>query len=156
MNTVQYTMYQPTAGEIAHVTASAARRHPQLASRIDKAADILTAGLQLEPVAWEVRNVVHWRIASQSYKGAYIIAVAAYMKVLANRFNADVRARAIDLGILPDGTFNAYAKRLGIVHIRKIGSAYTFADQASAVRYSLWLAAQPVAVGVPVAATVAA
>jgi hypothetical protein len=177
-------LYNPTGAEILGVTASAKRRHPHMATRIDKAQAILTAGLQLEPVAWEVRNVARWRIASQSHGGAYIvngqccpcqdsraphvgherrckhsIAVNFYTKILTNHFNADVRARGIDLGILPDATFNAYAKGMGHVHVRRLGTAYVFCDAASMVRYSIWLAAQqPVAVEWPMAskATVAA
>lgn len=176
------SLYHPTTPEIAHVTASAKRRHPECASRLDKAADILSAGLSLEPVAWQKRNVVHWHIASQSHGGAYIvagthcpcqdsraphvcngrfckhsIAVSLYMKVLCNRLNDSIQAREIDLGICVDGTFNAYAKGLGFVHVRKMGSAYIFADMASAVRYSLWLAAQqPVAIDLPVTFALAA
>lgn len=176
------TLYQPTTAEIQKVAASAKHRHPECSSRLDKAAEIVASGLQLEPVAWDVRNVVHWHIASQSHAGAYIVvnthcpcqdtraphvcngrfckhatAVSLYMKILANRFNDDVRARQIDLGICTDGTFNAYARRLGFCHVRKMGSAYVFADQASAVRFSLWLAAQqPIPVDMPVAFAVAA
>lgn len=182
MSLPQITLYQPTTIEISKVAQSAQRRHPECASRIDKAADILAAGLTLEPVAWEKRNVPHWRIASQSNGGAYIvtacgcpcqdskapvvargrrckhvIAVSLYLKVLSNRFNATVQAREIDLGILPDGTFNAFAPRMGHVHVRKVGSAYVFCDMASAVRFSMWLAAQqPIATEWPVAVAVSA
>ena len=165
-------IFRPSAVEVLKVTESAKRRHPDCASRIDKAAEIVAGGLQLEPVAWEARNVPHWKIGSQSHGGAYIvtacgcpcqdkgaprvaggrrckhvIAVSLYLKLLANRLNAHIRAREIDLGILPDATFNAWAKRMGHVHLCKIGTAYAFVDMASAVRFSLWLATQqPVAV----------
>jgi hypothetical protein len=66
-------LYQPTAVEIVKVAQSAKRRHPECASRIDKAAAIITSGLQLEPVGWELRNVVRWHVASQSHGGAYIV-----------------------------------------------------------------------------------
>lgn len=174
-------LYQPTSSEIAKVAASAKHRHPELATRIAKAADIITGGsLQLETVGWKRAQLARWRISSQSNNGAYVvtssgcpcrdsrapivargrrckhvIAVSLYAKILANRFNADIRAREIDLGILPDGTFNAYAKGLGIVHLRKLGTAYVFVDMASAIRYSMWLAArQPIAVEWPTTATV--
>ena len=183
--TAPVVIYQPTVAEVCGVTASAAHRWPTLANRIGKAGDILLSGaLTLEPVAWEVRCGVHWHIKSQTHdKAAYIvpghsmscpcqdraphaygtrfckhaIAVASYGKILRNHFNADVRNREIDLGILPDGTFNAYASRLGICHIRKSGATYDFVDAASAVRYSLWLAAQqqPVPVEWPIAQDVA-
>lgn len=161
-------LYQPSAVEILNVAASAKRRHPDCASRIDKAGEIISTGnLTLDAVAWEVRQLARWHVKSQSGNGSYIItslscpcrdsrapfthhtrcckhsiSVALYTKILANRFNDDVRSRNIDLGICVDGTFNAYARRLGFVHVRKVGTAYVFADAASAVRYSLWLAAQ--------------
>jgi hypothetical protein len=182
MNTKHYSIYQPTAAEIAHVTKSAARRHPDMAARIHKAQDLLLSGaLQLDATAWDLRQLARWRIASQSHGGAYVVvglacpcqdsrapkvganrcckhsmAVSLYAKILRNHLNADIRAREIDLGILPDGTFNAYAKRLGHVHLCKNGTTYDFADAASMVRYSIWLAAQPIAVAWPVAHTVAA
>jgi hypothetical protein len=178
-------LYQPTAVEIVKVAESAKRRHPECASRIDKAASILTGGLQLEPVAWEVRNVVRWHVASQSHGGAYIvvglacpcqdsrapmvcngrfckhaIAVALYMKILRNHVNANIRRREIDLGILVNGEFHAYADkgRMGYVQMARLackacslqdrpvrkrsecGTTYTFVNAASAVHYSLWLA----------------
>jgi hypothetical protein len=171
-------LYQPTAEEVEKVAASAKRRHPELASRIDKAADIIASGsLQLEALGWKRAQLARWRIASQSHGGAYVvttcgcpcqdnrapvvahsrrckhtIAVSLYLKVLANHLNANIRAREIDLGILPDGTFNAYAKGMGIVHLRKLGSAYVFVDMASAVRFSMWLAVeQPIAIEWPTA-----
>ena len=172
----QITLYAPTSTEIAKVVASAARRHPQLASRLSKAQDILSGGLQLEPTAWQLRNVARFRIASQSNRGAYNVttsgcgcqdkrvqyckhaaAVNLYMKILANRLNADIRNREIDLGVLPDGTLNCYAPRMGHVHVRKVAGAYVFCDAASAIRYSLHLAArQPISVEWPVAIEVAA
>lgn len=174
-------LFQPTISEIEKVAASAKRRHPECASRIDKAADIIASGsLQLEALGWKRAQLARWRIASQSGNGAYVvtssgcpcrdsrapivargrrckhtIAVSLYMKVLANHLNANIRAREIDLGILPDGTFNAYAKGLGIVHLRKLGTAYVFTRMESAIRYSMWLAArQPIAVEWPTTATV--
>jgi hypothetical protein len=172
-------LYAPSPVEIMSAAASAKRRHPALASRIDKAAAMLLDGsLQLNELAWSKCQLVQWRVASQTGKGAYVIinracpcrdsrhndtsyckheiAANLLMKVLRNRFNADIRAREIDLGILPDGTFNAWAPKLGIVAARKLGTVYTFADDASAIRYSIWLAAQPVAVEWPVSVAVAA
>lgn len=166
----QLALYRPTIAE------SAKRRHPAFAARIEKASTILDGDLQLDQLAWDMRNVVRWRIASQSHSGAYIvcglhcpcqdsraqvvgntrfckhaIAVALYMKLLRNHFNGDVRRREIDLGILPDGPFNAYAPKLGICHIRKNGTTYDFADSASAVRYAIWVAAEQAAPqGLPV------
>jgi hypothetical protein len=121
--------------------------------------------LQLDALAWDLRQLARWKIASQSHAGAYIvyglacpcedsrakqhdgaklckhvIAVANYLKILRCHLNADIRGREMDLGILPDGTFNAYAKGMGHVHLCKRGTTYDFADAASAVRYSLWLA----------------
>jgi hypothetical protein len=80
------------------------------------------------------------------------------MKILRNHVNADIRARRIDLGILVNGEFHAYADkgRMGYVQMRRTGTTYDFADVASAVRYSLWAAQQPIPVEWPVAATVAA
>ena len=112
-------LYQPTAVEIVKVAQSAKRRHPECASRIDKAQDILLDGsLQLDSAAWEVRNVARWHVASQSHGGAYIvvgmscpcqdsrapmvcnirlckhaIAVSLYMKVLRNHVNANIFRR---------------------------------------------------------------
>lgn len=172
MNTKNYNIYVPTEAEIVHVTTSAARRHPELASRIEKAAAILLDGaLQLDALAWDVCQVARWKVASQSGKGAYVIvnggcpcydaringaahckhgiAVASYMKILRNHLNSNIQVREIDLGIVPDGTFNAWAKGLGHVHVRKNGATYDFCNAASAVRYSIWLAAQPVAVEWP-------
>lgn len=172
-------LYVPTLTEIMHAAASAKRRHPQLASRIDKAAELLAAGgLQLDAVAWERCQLPRWKVASQSGRGAYVIvnghcpcedshrhganckhaiALHLYMKVLRNRFNADVKARQIDLGILPDKSFTCYARKMGIVSARKLGPVYTFADDASAVRYSIWAATQqPVAVAWPLPAASAA
>ena len=177
----QLTLYRPTIAETERVAESAKHRHPAMAARIDKAATILDGDLELDQLAWDKRNVARWKVSSQSHAGAYVvcglhcpcqdsraqvinhtrfckhaIAVAMYQKILRNRFNADVRAREIDLGILPDGTFNAYATRLGMVHVRKVAGVYLFCDAASAVRYSIWLAAQqPVAVEWPVAQNVA-
>lgn len=153
-------LYAPSAAEITAVANSAKCRHPHLASRIDKAAELLTTGaLQLDAAAWDVRQLVRWKVASQSGKGSYVvcgtscpcqdkrtphckhaIAVTLLLKILNNRINADIRARDIDLGILPDHTFNAYANRLGMVHLRKLGMSYTFCDSASAVRFSMWAA----------------
>lgn len=158
-------LYVPSAVEVLNAANSAKRRHPQLAGRIDKARDLLVTGaLQLNELAWSKCQLVQWRIASQSGRGAYVVinnacpcndsrhngvsyckhAIAAhlYLKMLRNRFNADIRGRALDLGILPDGTFNAWAKKLDHVHVCKLGTVYTFADDASAVRYSMWAAAQ--------------
>lgn len=172
-------LYVPSLTEITHAANSAKRRHPQLASRIDKAAELLNAGsLQLNELAWTKCQLVQWRVASQTGKGAYVIINRAcpcqdsrrhdasyckheiasnlLMKILRNRFNADIRGRNIDLGILPDKTFNAYARKMGIVAARKLGTVYTFADDASAIRYAAWLAAQPVAVEWPVPVAVAA
>ena len=159
MNT-QILLYTPTVEEINSVVASAKRRHPALASRIDKAAEILLSGsLQLDVTAWDVRPVARFRVASQSGNGAYVvvglqcpcqdkratfckhvIATQLYMKILANRANTDIRSFDIELGILPDGTFNAWAKGMGYVQMKRAGSAYIFTDAASMVRYSLWLA----------------
>jgi hypothetical protein len=169
-------LYKPTTAEITHVTASARRRHPDMAQRIDKAAEILLNGdLTIQDLAWEGRSVVQWRIASQTHKGAYIIcglgcpcqdsraaklgnvrfckhaiAVASYLKILRNRLNADIRSRVLDLGILPDGTFNAWAKNMGIVSVVKDGSTYRFLNHTSAVHYSLWLAKREAAQAIPV------
>lgn len=157
-------LYVPTAVEIQTVAASAKRRHPALAGRIDKAAEILASGsLQLDPIAWDKCQVARWRIASQSGNGSYVvtsgtcpcqdkrtqwckhaIATQLYSKVVTNNLNVDIRGREIDLGILPDGSFNCYAKGLGVVHLRKVGPAYIFADAASMVRYSIWLAKRSV------------
>jgi hypothetical protein len=161
------TLYVPTSAEIAHVCESAERRWPALASRINKARDILLNGsLTVDPVAWEVRNVAHWRIASQTHAaGAYIIvglhcpcrdsrapmicngrfckhnmAVANYLKILRNHLNADIRNREIDLGILPNGEFHCYAKGIGYVQACRSGATYDFVGAASVVHYSLWLA----------------
>lgn len=163
-------LYQPTDAEISAVTTSAKHRHPELATRADKAAVIIAAGLQLDATAWERGQLARWRIASQSGNGAYVvcgtscpcqdkrapyckhsIAVALLLKVLANRINVCIRVREIELGILPDGTFNAYAPKLGHVHMYKVGSAYAFSDAASAVRYSMWTAKRD-AVSLPITA----
>lgn len=162
-------LYQPTVAEIVHVTESAKHRRPLFASRIDKARDILLDGsLQIEPAAWHRSNVVNWRIASQSHAGAYIlvglgcpcqdsraqklgnvrfckhsIAVASYLKILRNRFNADVRNRDIDLGVLGNGEFHAYGKYMGYVQVAKLGregETYTFINHAGAAHYAIWLA----------------
>lgn len=164
-------LFQPTISEIEKVAASAKRRHSECASRIDKAAEIIAGGsLQLETVGWENAQLARWRIASQSGNGAYVvtgsgcpckdsrapmvargrrckhvIAVSLYLKILANRINADIRSFNIELGILENGEFHAYGKRMGYVQLRKVGSAYVFVDMSSAVRYSLWLAQQPIA-----------
>lgn len=158
-------LYRPTPNEITSVVTSAKGRHPELATRLDKAAEIiLSGGLQLDAVAWERGQLARWRVASQSGKGAYVvtsdhcpcgdsrcngvsyckhsIAAHLYMKVLCNRVNVTIRNRDIDLGILEDSSFHAYAKGLGIVHMKKVGTAYAFVDAASAVRFSMWLAAQ--------------
>ena len=183
MSLPQPALYQPTDAEIIKVTASAKHRNPALASRIVKACDILLNGnLQLEPVAWEVGQHVRWHIASQSHSGAYIvcgvacpcqdmaapmvsgtrfckhgIAVASYLKILRTHLNANIFNRELDLGILPNGEFHAYGTRMGYVQCRKMGCAYNFINAASAVHYSLWLAAQrPLMVSWPVAAAVAA
>lgn len=176
-------LYRPTSAEILHVTESAKHRHGALASRISKAADILISGsLALEPVAWEVRQMVHWRIESQSHDGAYIvpgmhcpcqdsrapmvnlirfckhaIAIASYFKILRNHLNDDIKCFNVELGILSNKEFHGYAKGAGYMHIRKVcEGAYTFADSASAVRYAIWLATQqPVAVEWPVTVDVA-
>ena len=179
MNT-SIILYQPTASEIAHAVASAAHRHPELASRLDKAATLLVDGsLQLDTLAWNMRQLPRWKIASQSGKGSYVvcngacpcgdsrlngashckhaIAVALLAKVLRNRLNATIGAREIDLGILPNGEFNAWAKGMGMVQVRRNGCTYDFVDAASMVRFSLWLAAQqPVAVEWPTLVAVAA
>jgi hypothetical protein len=170
-------LYQPTSAEIVKVTASAAHRHPAFAARIDKAAAILYGDLQLDQLAWDMRNVVRWHIASQSHGGAYVVcglhcpcqdsrapminnvrtckhsmAVSFYMKILRTHVNVDIRNREIDLGILHTGEFHAYAGCMGYVQLRKSGIAYDFSDATSAVRYSLWLAAQqPLPVAWPVA-----
>lgn len=176
MNTKHYSIYQPTTAEITHVTASAARRHPDMAARIHKAQDLLLSGaLQLDATAWEVRNVARWRVASQSGNGIYVvvnhgcpcqdrrmefckhsIAVHLLLKILTNRLNADIRSFAVELGILENGEFHGYAKGAGYMQIRKLGTAYTFCDAASAIRYSIWLAAQPIPVAWPTLAQVAA
>lgn len=168
-------LYQPSSVEIMSVAASAAHRHPELAARLDKAAELLSASaLQLDATAWERCQLARFRIASQSHAGAYIvcglscpcedcrrnrvayckhaIAVSLYTKILTNRFNADVRQRILDLGVEDAVHLHAYAKRMGYVQVKRAGSAYIFSDAASAVRYSLWLAAQqPIAVNWPVA-----
>lgn len=166
-------LYVPSVTEIMHAANSAKRRHPELAARISKAADILVTGsLQLDAVAWQKCQLARWRVASQSGKGTYVvssghcpcedshrhgenckhsIALALYSKILRNHVNADIRARQIDLGILETGEFHAYAKRLGIVDMKRDGMTYTFCNAASAVRYSMWAATQPVAVEWPVA-----
>lgn len=178
-------LYQPTPAEISTAVASAARRHPELASRIEKAGEILRDGsLQLDQLAWDMRAMVRWKIASQSGRGTYVvvnggcpcqdnrashlngckcckhsIAVATYAKIMRNRLNATIHNREIDLGILHTGEFAAYAdnQRMGMVHLRKSGATYDFCETASMVRFSLWLAAQqPVAVEWPTSVTVAA
>jgi hypothetical protein len=125
----------------------------------------------LTPTAWDVRQVVRWHIASQSHNGAYIVvnggcpcddcrcnrvdyckhsvAVHLYRKIVTNRLNRNITAGVIEL----DESGNAYAKGMGIVTLAKHGSAYTFADSASLVRFSLWLAKQqqPIIVEWPVA-----
>lgn len=163
-------LFQPSSVEIQTVAASAKRRHPELSSRIDKAAGILTTGgLQLRQEAWELRSVPQWRINSQSHGGAYVvcglqcpcqdkrvkfckhaIAVSLYMKILANRLNQDIRRFDVELGILPDRTFTTYAKGLGICTLKKVGTAYTFTDPASAVRYAMYLAKREAAKAIPV------
>jgi hypothetical protein len=179
-------LYTPSADEINTVTASAKRRHPDLAARLDKAAELLHSGnVQLDPTPWERSQLARWVVPSQSGRGAYVVnrldcpcrdldaphvgrarcckhsmAVALLTKILTNRLNADIRAFNVELGILPNGEFQAYAhnRRMGCVQIRKMGArAYCFADAASMVHYSIHLAArQPVAVQWPTAAQVAA
>lgn len=179
MNAKNYNTYIPTRDEISRAVASAAHRHPELAARLDKAATLLVDGsLQLDQLAWDLRNVVRWKVASQSGKGVYVvvngacpcgdsrlngasyckhaIAVALLTKVLRNRLNATIGAREIDLGILPDGTFNAWAQALGHVQVKRDGVSYDFVDSASMVRFSLWLAAQPIIVTWPTSVAVAA
>jgi hypothetical protein len=60
-------------------------------------------------------------------------------------------AASIELGILVNGEFHAYGRRMGYVQLCKVGSAYTFTDMASAVHYSMWLAQKPIATEWPVA-----
>lgn len=158
-------LFQPLATEITKVAASAAHRHPAIAGRIAKAAELLLSGaLQLEPVAWQKGQDVRWHVASQSGRGAYVvcglhcpcqdsrahglhckhsIAISLYLKILANRLNVDLRIREIELGVWDMGQYSAYAKRMGIVQVTKLGrevEAYTFVSHASAAHYSLWLA----------------
>jgi hypothetical protein len=163
------TLYRPTLDEITRAAQSAAHRHPQLASRIQRATVIMEVGdVELEPVAWEVRQVARWRVASQSHKGAYVvvnghcpcddcrrnrvayckhsIAVHLYTKIVTNHLNAGICSGAIEMDALPGGNLALYANRMGIVQVRFAGSAFLFTDAASMVRYSLWLAAQPVTV----------
>lgn len=165
-------LYRPTVTEIKCVTTSAAHRHPELASRLERAAVILEAGdVQLDAPAWEKCQMARWHIASQSNAGSYIVvgvhcpcqdartkapvvggthfckhaaAVASYLKILRNHFNQDVRSGAIDLGVLGNGTLGAYAKGLGIVTVARDGESWRFVDHASAVRYSMWLAKRSV------------
>ncbi len=172
-------IYTPSAAEIAQVCASAKRRHPDLAARLDKAAELLTSGaVTLDTVAWERGQLARWKVASQSGRGAYVVvglacpckdrqcngvshckhaaAVALLSKILTNHFNQSVRARDIDLGILPDGTFSAWAKGMGAVHVKRLGSGYIFCDAASMVRYAIWAAKQPLSIEWPTMAQVAA
>lgn len=172
-------LYQPTSTEIANVAASAKLRHPALGSRIDKAAELLlSGGLQLDTTAWARGQMARWRIASQSHGGAYVvcglscpcedcrsnraayckhsIAVTLYLKILANRFNGNVRQREIDLGVEDARHLHAYARKMGYVQVQRVANAYTFSDAASAVRYSTWLAAQRLPVALPTLTAVAA
>lgn len=162
-------LYQPTDAEICGVLAAARALWPTLTSRIDRAQDILRMScISIEPVAWCKSSVVHWQIASQTHSGSYIvpgfsmqcpcpdraqyigdvkyckhtIALSAYRRILLDRFNADIQAREIDLGILHTGDFHAYAKGLGIVLAHKASGFYHFSDADSCVKYSLWLAKQ--------------
>lgn len=159
-------LYQPTAAEITHVVESAKLRHPICSSRLDKACEILrNGGLQLDSVAWEVRQMARWKIASQSGNGAYVVvnchcpcqdkaapvverihfckhalAVALYNKILRNKVNADIRLFNVELGVMGDGTFHGYAVKAGFMRLFKDGATYRFSDPTSAVYYSLWLA----------------
>lgn len=163
-------LYQPTSGEIANVLASIRPDWPTLESRICKAEEILLdGGLTLDPVAWQKAMIVLWKVQSQSCAdGTYTvvgcthtcncpdrglrmadlrfckhsIAVSAYRRILKERFNEQIQAREIDLGILHNGEFHAYAKGMGYVQAAKLNGSYSFVDAASAVRFSIWLAKQ--------------
>lgn len=160
-------IYQARSAEIEAVLTENRKRFPVLSSRIDKAEEILfTGSLSVEPCAWNSANVVHWKVRSQSHDGYYLlngthnhcgcpdrgerigdvkfckhsIAVATYRRVLKDQFNDLVQVREMDLGILPNGEFHAYAKSMGYVQVAKVNDGYAFVDMQSAVRFSIWLA----------------
>lgn len=163
---------------------AARKRWPKLISRIDRAQDILlSGGISLEPVAWQKLCVPYWKIASQSKPSGYyiipggsgchcpdqapkigqrsfckhVIALACYLRILRDKFNADVRCFNVELSMLHTGELHAYAKRLGYMKVNNVNDVYHFATQASPAHYAIWLAAkQPVPTAWPIAATVTA
>jgi hypothetical protein len=178
------TIYQPTADEVIPLMEAARNSWPKLASRIDKAQDILlSGGIGLDPLAWQLRAMPWWKIASQSKENGFyiivgstgchcpdqapkigersfckhVIALACYLRILRDKFNADVRCFNVELSMLHTGELHAYAKRLGYVQVSNVNDTYHFATQASPAHYAIWLAAQqPVPTAWPIAATVTA
>lgn len=72
---------------------------------------------------------------------AHIIAVAAYVRILQDHLNADIRSFTVGLSVLHTGVCGVYAKRLGAVFAERDNRGiYHFDGDASPVRYSLWLA----------------
>jgi hypothetical protein len=168
--TATVSLYRPTELEIDNVLASASRAWPILRERIAKAGDILRDGLTVDAIDWHNRHCVRWLIPSQTKRGLthsvigsqrltcncgdrtpviadgrrlckHTLAVAAYQRILRDRLNADIRAFDVRLSALSTGECEAYAQRLGSVFVKKDDRGiYHFVDDASAVRYSLWLA----------------
>jgi hypothetical protein len=164
------TLYQPTHAEVQCLFMKARTAWPQISSRLDKAQDILlSGGIGVDPVAWQLRNAVQWRIASQSTSATYTyiivsghcacadrapvvngrkvckhaITVEAYRRILRDKLNAAIQARKVDLGILPNGQFHVYATRCGYVEVKRYSTGvYDFVSDASAIHFSVWLAAQ--------------
>ncbi len=165
------TLYRPTDAEIDSVLRTAQRAWPQLQDRIADAADILRAGLTVDAVAWERINSVRWTIPSHTKHGLvysvlgsrhncncqdstplvadgrrlckHAIAVAAYIRILRDRLNQDIRAWEVRLSALHTGECDAYAKRLAFCLVRcDEQGVYQFCDEVSPVRYAIWRAWQ--------------